>query len=258
MTRHIDFEGIENFRDFGGYDTAAGRKLKPALLYRSANHAKATDADLAALRDLGVSVIVDLRRPIEREREPSRRWPGFAGQVIENDIAGDYVDWVDALKEVETLGARWFQEDSLTFYHEAPYQPRHVDLFSRYFDALAHTDGAVVIHCAAGKDRTGMLCAFTHHIAGVHRDDTLADYLLTNDEERTRRRMASFGPWLEELTGLKVEDEALRVALSVDPAYLERALSRIETEHGSLDRYLEEVLGVDAALRGKIEARILS
>jgi protein tyrosine/serine phosphatase len=70
--------------------------------------------------------------------------------------------------------------------------------------------------------------------------------------------MASFGPWLQELTGQKVADEALRVALSVDPAYLERALTRIEAEHGSLDRYLEEVLGVDAVLRGKIEARILA
>lgn len=69
MTRHITFEAIENFRDFGGY--AAGQKrLKQGLLYRSASQARATDADLERLAALGLSVIVDLRRSNEREREP--------------------------------------------------------------------------------------------------------------------------------------------------------------------------------------------
>ena len=71
MTAH--FESIENFRDIGGYDTACGRGLKRGLLFRSANHSYATDEDLAALRALGVRTIVDLRRPMERVREPSRR-----------------------------------------------------------------------------------------------------------------------------------------------------------------------------------------
>lgn len=257
MTRHIDFEGIENFRDFGGYDTASGRGLKRGVLYRSANHSRATDADLAALKALDVRVIVDLRRPQERLREPSRRWPGFEGLVIENDEPGEYVDWATALAAAAEVGPQWFQQDSLEFYATAPHEPRHVDLFSRYFRALADTEGAVVIHCAAGKDRTGMLCAFTHHIAGVHRDDTLQDYLLTNDEARTRRRMASFGPWLKETTGREVSEEALRVALSVEPRYLDQALRAIEREHGHLDHYLRDVLGVDDALRGRIEARIL-
>jgi len=258
MNRHIDFEGIENFRDFGGYDTACGRGLKRGVLYRSANHARASDADLQALRDMGVSVIVDLRRPIERMREPSRRWAGFDGTVIENDMDGGYQDWADALKAVEAIGARWFHEDSLSFYQKAPYEPRHLDLFGRYFRALAQTDGAVVVHCAAGKDRTGMLCAFTQHLAGVHRDDILADYLMTNDEERIARRMETFGPWLRDLTGQTVAEDALRAALSVDPLYLETAFGRIEAEHGSLDRYLEDALGLDRTLREAVEARILA
>ncbi|MFN3520792.1 MAG: tyrosine-protein phosphatase [Phenylobacterium sp.] len=257
MNRHIDFEGIENFRDFGGYDTACGRGLKRGVLYRSANHARATDADLEALKALGVSVIVDLRRPIERQREPSRRWADFAGQVIENDIDGGYQDWADALKEVAAIGPDWFRQDGLSFYHKAPYEPRHLDLFARYFRALAETDGAVVVHCAAGKDRTGMLCAFTQHLAGVHRDDILADYLLTNDEVRILRRMETFGPWLRDLTGQVIADEALRAALSVAPEYLEQAFARIEAEHGGLDRYLDEALGLDSDLRERLEARLL-
>jgi protein tyrosine/serine phosphatase len=258
MTRHIDFEGIENFRDFGGYDTVCGRGLKPGVLFRSANHARATDRDLETLKALGVSVIVDLRRPVERAREPSRRWPGFQGTVIENDIDGGYVDWVDALKAVDEIGADWFHQDSLEFYRKAPYEDRHLDLFRRYFQALADTDGAVVVHCAAGKDRTGMLCAFTQHLAGVHRDDILQDYLLTNDEQRIRRRMETFRAWLAETLGREAPEPALRAALSVDARYLETALNRIDQEHGSLDRYLEDALHLQRPLRERIEARILA
>jgi protein-tyrosine phosphatase len=68
MTRHIDFEGIENFRDFGGYDTRFGRPMKTGLLYRSANHAYATDADLARMAELNLAAIIDLRRRFERDR----------------------------------------------------------------------------------------------------------------------------------------------------------------------------------------------
>lgn len=253
----INFEGIENFRDFGGYSTASGQKLKAGRLFRSASHAYATDADLAKLRDLGVAVIVDLRRRREREREPSRRWDGFAGQVIENDIDGTYADWADALTSGETIDANWFYRDSLTYYERAPHEPRHVDLFRRYFQTLADADGALVVHCAAGKDRTGMLCALTHHIAGVHRDDTLADYLATNDESRMARKIGFLGPWIADLTGQVLDEAALRQAVSVNAAFLAKAFEVMEGQHGSVDAYLAEVLGVDPALRARIEQKIV-
>src|SRR5690349_17943849 len=91
MTRHIRFEGIDNFRDFGDY-AAGARRLKAGMLYRSAGHGGATDADLERLAALNLEVVVDLRRANERERAPSRRWPGFAAQVIDNDIGQDAAD----------------------------------------------------------------------------------------------------------------------------------------------------------------------
>ena len=253
----INFDGIENFRDFGGYATASGHKLAAGRLCRSANHAYATDEDLAKLRDLGVAVIVDLRRRREREREPSRRWDGFSGQVIENDIDGNYADWAEALTSGEAIDAAWFYRDSLGYYERAPHEPRHVDLFRRYFQTLAAADGALVVHCAAGKDRTGMLCALTHHIAGVHRDDTMADYLATNDESRMARKIGFLGPWIADLTGQVLDEAALRQAVSVDAAFLAKAFEVMEGQHGSIDAYLADVLGVDAGLRARIERRIL-
>jgi len=257
MTAPIEFEGIDNFRDFGGYATACGRGLKAGRLYRSANHAYATEADLQALRDMGVELIVDLRRRREREREPSKRWDGFSGAVIENDVDGTYLDWAEALAAAERIDASWFYNDSLAYYRRAPHEPRHVDLFRRYFQALAATDGALVVHCAAGKDRTGMICALTHHIAGVHRDDTFADYLATNDETRMAKKIGFLGPWIRDLTGLSLDDATLRQAVSVNEAFLNEAFATIDESHGSVDRYLEDVLGVDPALRARIETRIL-
>jgi protein tyrosine/serine phosphatase len=257
MTRHIDFDGIENFRDFGGYATACGRGVRRGLLYRSANHHYATDADLQRLREMGVAAIVDLRRSEERQREPSRRWDGFAGAVIENDIVSSHPDWTHVMKGVSELTPEWFYQDGLKYYRNAPFEPRHVDLFRRYFHALAEAEGPIVVHCAAGKDRTGLICALTHHIAGVHRDDLMADYLLTNDESRMARKVAFLGPWLEKQVGLTASDAALRVAVSVHPEYLETAFAVIEAAHGSIDGYLGAAIGVDEALRARIQARVL-
>jgi protein-tyrosine phosphatase len=256
MSRHIDFEGIENFRDFGGYATACGRGVPHGRLYRSGAHQAATDADLERLQELSVAVVVDLRQPHERQREPSRRWPGFAGRVIENDLVSEHPDWLVKLKTAD-LSANWFFEDTRQFYRHGPAEPRHLQLFGAYFRALAEAEGPVLVHCAAGKDRTGMICALTHHIAGVHPDDAMADYLLTNDETRIRRKMAVLAPYFREYVGRPVSEEAVRMAVSVHPAYLEAAFEVMSEGFGSVDGYIEKGLGVDAPARERIRERLL-
>lgn len=255
MTRHIDFEGIENFRDFGGYG-AGGGVLRTGVLYRSANHAYASEADLARMAALGLGAVIDLRRPQERAREPSRRWPGFEAAVVENDILSDHPDWLDALGD-QTPDAAWFIADGLHYYRNAPLERRHIDLFARYFRILDETDGAVVVHCAAGKDRTGLICALTHHLAGVHPDDQMSDYLLTNDEARMGRKVEFLRTWMREAAGRTVDDEALRVAVSVRPEYLHTAFKVIADTFGSVDAYLADALGVNGALAERLRARLV-
>lgn len=256
MTRKISFDAIENFRDFGDY-AAGERRLKRGRLYRAAHQSEATEADLAAMQALGLSVIVDLRRPNERERSPSRRWEGFDGLVIENDLGHEEEDpWHLFIKNSD-LTARAFTDYMVGYYREAPYVDRHVDLYSRYFHALSETDGAVLIHCAAGKDRTGILAALTHHLAGVSEADIVADFLLTNDPLRFERRAPQFVAHIEEMTGRRPTQDAAIAALGVEAHYLETAFGAIHEKHGTLDGYLEEVLGVDAARREAIAHRIL-
>ena len=258
MTRHIVLEAVENFRDYGDYATASGRRLKKGRLYRSASHGRATDADLEAIAALDLAVIVDLRRPGERERDPARRPEAFKGRVIQND-EGEGADddpWWTFVRSCD-LSEEAFRGYLLEYYRTAPYKPRHVDLFARYFQVLAAGEGPVLIHCAAGKDRTGVLAALTHHVAGVHRDDIVADYLLTNNPERIAARTPMVVALIAQETGRTPTEAAIRAAIGVEAEYLDEAFRAIEAGHGGLDSYLEQALGVDAAMRGRLEAALL-
>src|SRR5579871_2273188 len=148
-TRHVRLEGVDNFRDFGGYAARDGRRLKSGRLYRSAHHGGATDEDLETMHALGIAVVVDLRRGEERERMPSRRHAAFAGRLIENDTNDAIADpWMEFVKGSDASEAA-FRGYLSDYYRNAPYQDRHIDLFRRYFQALAEADGPILIHCAA-------------------------------------------------------------------------------------------------------------
>ncbi len=257
MTGRIHrFDALDNFRDYGDYASAAGRRIAPGRLFRSAHHARASDADLARLGELGLAAVVDLRRPGERRDQPSRRPPGFAAAVIESSHDdGREAPHITFLKSADlTVDAgRRFMTG---VYRELPFEPAHIDLFSRYFRALAEADGPVLIHCAAGKDRTGLLAALTHHLLGVHRDDMVADYLLTNEAVDLVGRAPAIARQLEARTGRPAPHDAVVAFLGVEPVYLETALAAATDRHGSIDGYLEQALGVDAEMRDQIGARL--
>lgn len=256
MTRHIPLQGVENLRDYGDYAAGLGR-LKKGVLYRAAHQAEATDADLDALAALNIVTLVDLRRPNERERSPSRRWSGFSAEVIDNELGATGPDpWHEFLKSSD-LSEGSIQAYMVEYYQRAPFKERHLDLFSRYFRALAQARGPVLIHCAAGKDRTGILAALTHHVAGVSDDDVIDDYLLTNDPARFERRGPKFMEIIHEMTGRTPTEGAVRAAMGVEAQYLAAAFAAMKDQYGSLDGYLEQAVGLDAEMREAVRAHIL-
>jgi protein tyrosine/serine phosphatase len=256
MTRMISLEGVGNLRDFGGYPTACGRSLKPGRFFRAGHQAQATDADLEALAALKLAVIVDLRRTDERERQPCRRWDGFDAKVISSDLGDIDRGWEVVLPGREPT-PEFFDAMMMAWYAQAPFGPRMTFLFSRYFQAMAETEGGVLIHCTAGKDRTGLLAALTHHLAGVRREDLIEDYLLTNAAAYQAELAPRISHVIEKLTGKTPSVEAVRVAMGVRPAYLETALDAIEGRYGSIDAYLEQALEVGPERRRAFEDRHL-
>lgn len=252
LDRLVAFEGVGNFRDFGGYEASGGR-LRDGLLYRSAHLGHASDADLARLATYGIRTVVDLRRAVEREVEPCRRWDAFAARVIENDMEEAFVHPSPGFPmhlDVPAHRAR-----SRAFYGRAPYEERHVDLFRRYFQALATADGPVLIHCASGKDRTGLLVALTHRLAGVGDDDVMADFLATN--AILGPRLAGLRKLAETAAGRPVDDEELLGRVTVSPDYLEASFAAMAERSGSVDGYLEHALGLDAPIRRTLLDRLV-
>ncbi|MDE2486852.1 MAG: tyrosine-protein phosphatase [Alphaproteobacteria bacterium] len=258
MTRRLALEGIENFRDFGGYAGRGAQRLKTGRLYRSGHHARASDADLEALKGLGIAVVVDLRRPDERVRDPSRRWDGFGAEIIDSDAEQERtVEWLEFLKSSD-LTVSAFRDYMLDYYRAAPLDPRYLDLYGRYFRSVADSDGAILVHCAAGKDRTGVVCALTHHLAGVHDDDIVHDYLLTNDPARIEARSSAVGELIFETTGRRASDEAVRYAIGVHADFLAAAFAAIRAQFGSIDAYLEQGLGLGPDLRRRLHDQLLA
>lgn len=247
---------LDNLRDYGDYATAASGQVRSGHLFRSANQARMDDADLAYLGGLNIGTVVDLRRTIERTKQPSRRPAGFDGAVIQSDLdergEAPHITFLKTADLTPDSGRRFMTD----LYAEMAFAPAHLETFSAYFRALADSDRPVLIHCAAGKDRTGLLAALTHHILGVGHDDLMEDYLLTNVAVDLLGRAPGMALQLEKITGRRASDDAVVAFMGVEPAYLDAAFAAIDARYGSIDTYLEQALGVDAALRDRIGARL--
>ena len=251
VDRILRFEGIENFRDFGGYRGAAGA-LPRGRLFRAAHQGRATEADLSRLAELDLGVVVDLRRPDERRRDPCRRPPAFGARVIETGLEGDAeAPHLKFLREAEITreSAHAFMVEE---YRRLPFEPAHLEVFAATFAAMGEGRGPVLIHCAAGKDRTGLLAALIHHLLGVAPDDIMADYLLTNVARTTADWVTRFSDILQREYGRRPPRDAIEAFLRVHSDWLNAALDAIEAQAGGVDRYLEDRLGVDAALKARI------
>lgn len=256
--RFLALEGVRNFRDFGGYSSRLGGRVRHGRLYRSAHFAEATAADMRLLDGLGAVALVDLRRPQERQWQPNK-WPASAGVAVHASSADD--------GEAEPPHLAFLRTGDLTpegvdafmraTYQSLPFLPSHVELFRAFFGSLLAGEGACVIHCAAGKDRTGVLAAVTLLALGVAREDVLEDYLLTNQVAEFESRLPALQKALEAYAGRTLPLEALRPFAGVREAWLSAALGAIEARHGGVGGYLEQILGFDSSACARLVERLV-
>jgi protein-tyrosine phosphatase len=193
-TRLLAWEGCLNARDLGGYATEDGRETRWGAVVRSDSPAALTEAGRAALADYGVRTIVDLRLPTELADYPNP----FA-EPGDHGIAYTNVSFIDPAAAppdaVSTLAEDYLQ--MLDRYRQG---------VAEAMTAIARApDGVVVIHCAAGKDRTGLISALLLGLAGVPADTIAADYAMTAELLRPRDQA-----WL---AGLDPEERAEREAM---------------------------------------------
>lgn len=253
--RVFPLSGVHNFRRFGAYTGVDGRTVSDRL-YRSGQFSRATQDDRARLADLNVKVVADLRRPSEREAEPSF-WPEVQGvRVIESDHAGP----------AEAPHLRFLRESELSFdsirrfmtetYRRLPFDEGNQHVFREGVKALAEggDDHGFVVHCAAGKDRTGIFCALVLWELGVDHDTVIDDYLMTNQAVDFDRIAAVMRERLAQKYGREFGDAELKAFLGVDGDYLDAALEVM----GDPKAYLRAELGLDEAVLARLRERLLA
>ena len=254
--RFPPLQGIHNFRDYGGWRTAGGSHVKGGLLYRSGQHVGASDNDLAALAALDIRTVIDLRSNGERQRHPCRRAPGWAGEVVffdgETSNSPPHMDVEDG-RVTEAAAVKRMT----ALYRRIPHNPAMHAIVGDYLRVLAEREGASLVHCFAGKDRTGIAVTLLLHILGVSEEDQLHEFLLTNSAPTYHVLHAQSLPHLEQRFG-QIEDEARDALMQVRPAYFAAFQEEVAASYGSVDDFLAAKLVVDEALRVALQDRLVA
>jgi protein-tyrosine phosphatase len=240
--------GAANFRDVGGYQTSDGHKIKRHTIYRSGELSGLTTADQRALEELHIRYEVDLRTDKERAESPTR-WGKNAPQVVSVSVGESRQS--DPIKSVASSAGELRDAAEAKRYMEkatARIAIQGAGDIGEVIRALAKGDEPALIHCTAGKDRTGVTVAVLMTLLGASRDEVDREYLRSNDSvdqqlERMKAREKSGAS--ETLSSLR--PEVLRTMLGTERSYMDAAFAAIDTEYGSFDAYTERGLKVTPA-----------
>lgn len=241
-SRSLPFTGVTNFRDLGGYTGQGGRQVKWRRLFRSDHLAGLTAQDQALLADLGVARAVDFRGQAESAAY-AYTLPGVAyhSLAIEPTV-------VQRALALQRTGRQLTAQDAVALMQETyrGFVHDNAPRFAELFRLLLASDAPTVIHCTAGKDRTGFAAALILLTLGVPRDMVMHDYLLTNALYQRPPGMGSHAP-----------EEVLRVLWRVQEDFLNAALHLVDNDYGGVQTYLVDMLGVDAAAQKELAGRYL-
>lgn len=240
--RFIPIKGSLNFRDFGGYQTTDGGTIKKGKLFRCGMLTGISGAGRDEFTALDIGVICDLRRADEVEGAPTPTDAPFDVRVHIPIAPGSSMD----------LRAS-FTNPNMTTQHRIEYMCEitreiardHVAEYKLLVEHLLNTDNGFLLHCTAGKDRTGFGAAIILSALGVPEEHIFDDYLLTN---AATELFAVMKPAFEKNYGDTVTDEDMRAIAGVQRDYLEAAIQTIHENFDGMAGYLEEIgLGESAA-----------
>ncbi len=262
MERHFAFEGGVNFRDFGGYETTDRRRVKWRKLFRSGQLTGLTDTDRDRIDALDIAAVCDFRLESERAEHPSRLSPTLASRVLPLGMAS------------ERPGAERFIPDFIKDPGFAPEIAKvvdrnyrilaidHADRYAEMFRALLTAEGrGILIHCHAGKDRTGIGAALILLALGVPEERIVEDYMLTPAcpfASGIVNRMIDHG--LAAHPSDQSREALFAAVLRVfylAPHRIENVLQAMKDEAGSLDDFLLSRTGLSRRDRETLQARYL-
>lgn len=239
----IELEGCFNFRDLGSYGTTDGRRMRAGRVFRSDGLQHLTPADLRKLRDeLRLATVIDLRSPVE----------------VEENGCGAIADQAEILPVPLFRQSRAQAETRPDF--EMPANMGELYFFMLTFARdpivevvriLADREAPAVFHCAAGKDRTGVISAVLLSLLGVPEQTIVADYAFSRKNiDRINARLDSSGTYQSLMQSMPAD------AYDADPAAMALFLAKVKAEHGGLVEWARAA-GIDRDTHRRLEAKLL-
>jgi protein-tyrosine phosphatase len=241
VEREIGLAGCVNFRDVGGYQAEGGSVVWRRLFRSDALH-ELTPSDVGLLRDLGLTVVIDLRSDFERAHDGAGPHPltalgaTFVHAPIINEHNGAFMADTSL-----TLALRYAK---IT---EAAGQPL-LDTVT----AIAEAPGAVVFHCAAGKDRTGLVSAVVLGALGVDDEDVIADYAMTGRNLTAIAARLKSHPAYEDSYQYVPQD-----AMTADAETMRELIADLRSRHGTMGGLLQN-LGLPAQSLTRLRETLLT
>lgn len=254
--RTLPVEGMNNFRDMGGYETQSGETVKWGKLYRSDHIYNATENGIAYLQTLNIHTILDYRSNVETKKYPNKRIgdqvktyqidpSAHAAELAaqfqssKEDEDANLINEIIEQKEKGTLVDH--SNVVLTQYRTFVNKKESKEAFSKMLHVVADPNApAVVQHCRGGKDRTGFGSMLVLGTLGVKKEDLVEDYLLTakNRIERNRAKMEGY----KKLTSDPVVLDQLYSFIDTKPEFIEESIDTIISQYGTIENYAKEEL----------------
>jgi protein-tyrosine phosphatase len=244
-----------NFRDVGPLPVIGGGTLRSGMLFRSEALLDPTPGDAAQVRQCGIRLVFDLRSSAETVRAPNRFW---AAEGVEHHnldlLAGFPRDtnlWAGLGENPTRAGSQALMR---TLYAGLPRAA--LNHLPRLFDGAAQGGLPMLVHCTAGKDRTGFMVAVLLAALAIERGAIEADYMasagrMTDVAREATRHMASSH------AGRAIDDDVVDGLLGVSPSYLAASFVAIDADFGGIDAYLAHV-GLDPAKRAALQTHLIA
>ena len=256
--RLLNFEGIANFRDMGGYSTTDGQQVKWGVLYRTANLAGSSDADLQGLARLKLKTLIDFRSAVEKTKEPNRLPDPTGFEVLEIPTLDDGNKAMvgEIMERIETGNFEGMDPNAMMLQANRQFASTFTPQFRQFIHTVLQADGAPVLwNCSAGKDRTGFAAAILLRILGVPQAVVMQDYMASKQSALESRKTQLM--LLRVFKGNEAADK-LGILMGVEEDWLNAAFEQIDATWGSFDNYVREGLQLSAADIAHLKAVLLT
>ncbi len=252
--RFIPVAHVVNFREVGGYKTADGRTVKRGVLYRSGGLDKLTQAGLDSLQARGIQCVFDFRSVEESTPAPDILPHGVTYYPL--PLATEDKD-----NQLERLRALLFNKAALRDMMLKLYRDvvvdRNAQVFGTVINHIAQAENRpALIHCTAGKDRTGVAVALILALLGVPDETIIADYTLSNHHYNDYYAYAQKAIGRYSVLGIRADD--LWPVLVSEPRIMAGTLAHIRERYGSIEAYLQDAAGVTAEAIEQLRAELVA